>query len=83
MRMELTLLNFPANEYEPGNISIGVTKYGIESNQGKIDDIRLYFDGNLFIRPFGNKFEAYRFTVTLVEEMRQFSTGLSQFDGSR
>jgi hypothetical protein len=73
MRMELTLLNFPANEYEPGNISIGVTKYGIESNQGKIDDIRLYFDGNLFIR----------FTVTLVEEMRQFSTGLSQFDGSR
>ncbi|KAM0704629.1 hypothetical protein Q7P35_008863 [Cladosporium inversicolor] len=68
--MELTLIDSPVNGYNPGDEVSGVIRYDTASDQGTIHDVRLYFDGNLFIRPFEYRFEAHRSAVTLVEQSR-------------
>lgn len=49
--------------------------YDTASDQATIYDVRLYFDGNLFIRPFKCKFEPHRSSVTLVEESQVLFRG--------
>ena len=73
--MELILLDPPANGYKPGDKVSGMVTYDIASDQATLYDVRLYFDGNLFIRPFRCKFEAHRSVVTLVEESQVLFQG--------
>ena len=77
--MELTLLHLPANGCRPGDDVSGMITYDITSDQATVYDVRMYFDGNLFIR----RFEARRSSTILVEESQILSTNVSREGGNR
>lgn len=81
--MELTLLNLPANGCRPGDNVSGILTYDITSDQATVYDVLMYFDRNLFIRPFKCRFEAHRFAEILVEESQILSTDVSRGGGNR